>query len=152
MFQASISQIQQMHPDPATVDPAGYIITGIIIGFISGIAVLAVLELLVYLVLLTKRQPVVAGKESMTDGTVVPSEVAKSAVKYNLDPVKTSVLQAIHNGDVLLQSDIPTLFKLNKTRVSEILNEFEQLDLIRREKAGRTYRLFFTAVETCENL
>jgi hypothetical protein len=144
----AFAEIHQMHPVGTTqADSIGDVLLGIVIGFILGIIVLVIIELLVYIVLTMRRQSKETSIGDTTKETITSSEVGESVIKNNLDRVQASILQAIHNGDVLLQSDIPEMFKLTKTRVSEILNEFERSNLIKRERAGRTYRLYSNVIE-----
>ncbi|MFW9992418.1 MAG: helix-turn-helix transcriptional regulator [Candidatus Odinarchaeota archaeon] len=146
-----IDFITQMQPNhSSTGDPTEFIIFGIIIGIFLGILALAAIELLAYFIFYNKkRQGEVVDEPRIGDQEVVTtSEVAKAALKNNFDPLKTSILQAVHNGDVLFQNDITELFKLKKTRVSELMTEFEDLGLIKRERSGRTYRIYSTVLET----
>lgn len=145
-----IEVTSQMQPGQHnTGDPTEFILFGIIIGIIIGILALAAIELLAYYIIYHKKRQREAIDEAGAEQqeVITTSEVAKAALRNNLDPLRTSVLQAIHNGDVLFQNDITDVFKLNKTRVSEILSEFEQLKLIRRERSGRTYRIYSTVLD-----
>jgi len=140
--------IQQTRPENVGSSATLFFFIGIIVGIIIGVLVLAAILVIVYFLLKYRKERMtvesakteeVPAADKMT--VMTPSVVDKTALRHNLDPVKKSILQAIHNGDVLFQSDIPDVFKLTKSRVSEILSEFEQLNLIKREKAGRTNRI-----------
>lgn len=137
--------MQQTRPDNMGTSTTLFFFIGLILGILIGMLVLGAILVIVYYFFKSRKEgktPLVPKADTVTaDTAIAPSIVDKTSFRHNLDPVKTSVLRAIHNGDVLFQSDIHDVFKLTKSRVSEILNEFEQLDLIKREKAGRTNRI-----------